>query len=97
FAAPYWPPNLGGHMYTPLLIAVFPLYWLLRSTAWFHAVNLAWHAAASLAVAALARRWTDWTGALVAGLLFAVHPVHAEAVANVVGRAELMAALFTLV
>jgi tetratricopeptide (TPR) repeat protein len=29
---------------------------------------------------------------LVTGLLFAVHPVHVEAVANVVGRAELMAA-----
>src|SRR2546429_6072020 len=97
FAAPYWPPNLGGHMYRPLVIAGFALDWLLGSTAWFHAVNLAWHAAASLAVAALARRWTDWTGALVAGLLFAVHPVHAEAVANVVGRAELMAALVTLV
>jgi len=97
FAAPYWPPDLGGHMYRPLVIAGFALDWLLGSTAWFHAVNLAWHAAASVAVAALARRWTDWMGALVAGLLFAVHPVHVEAVANVVGRAELMAALFTLV
>jgi len=29
---------------------------------------------------------------LIAGLLFAAHPVHVEAVANVVGRAELMAA-----
>jgi hypothetical protein len=83
-------------MYRPLAIASFALDRLLGSTAWFHAVNLAWHAAASVAVAALARRWTDWTGALVAGLLFAVHPVHVEAVANVVGRAELMAALFTL-
>src|SRR5207237_1160468 len=96
FAAPYWPPNLGGHMYRPLVIAGFALDWLLGSTAWFHTVNLAWHAAASVAVAALARRWMDSTGALVAGLLFAVHPVHVEAVANVVGRAELMAALFTL-
>lgn len=96
FTAPYWPPDLGGHMYRPLVIAGFALDRLLGSTAWFHAVNLAWHAAASVAVAALARRWTDWTGALVAGLLFAVHPVHVEAVANVVGRAELMAALFTL-
>src|SRR5207249_3362391 len=33
---------------------------------------------------------------LVAGLVFAVHPVHVEAVANVVGRNELMAAVFTL-
>src|SRR5439155_950465 len=83
-------------MYRPLVIAGFALDWLLGSTAWFHTVNLAWHAAASVAVAALARRWTDSTGALVAGLLFAVHPLHVEAVANVVGRAELMAALFTL-
>jgi hypothetical protein len=96
FAAPYWPPDLGGHMYRPLAIASFALDRLLGSTVWFHAVNLAWHAAASVVVAALARRWTDWTGALVAGLLFAVHPVHVEAVANVVGRAELMAGLFTL-
>src|SRR5246127_5487092 len=96
FAAPYWPPDLGGHMYRPLVIAGFALDGLLGSAAWFHAVNLAWHAAVSVAVAALARRWTDWTGALVAGVLFAVHPVHVEAVANVVGRAELMAALFTL-
>src|SRR2546430_1738531 len=97
FAAPYWPPDLGGHMSPPLVIAGFALDWLLGSTAWLQAVNLAWHAAASVAVAALARRWADWTGALVAGLLFAVHPVHVEAVANVVGRAEVMAALFTLV
>ncbi len=32
--------------------------------------------------------------ATLAALLFAVHPIHAEAVANVVGRAEILAALF---
>src|SRR2546425_11657522 len=47
-------------------------------------------------VAVLARRWAGDAAALVAGMLFAVHPVHVEAVANVVGRAELMAALFTM-
>jgi hypothetical protein len=35
-------------------------------------------------------------GALAAALLFAVHPVHVEAVANVVGRCELLATVFTL-
>ena len=34
--------------------------------------------------------------ALVVGALFAAHPVHSEAVANVVGRAELYSALFVL-
>jgi hypothetical protein len=40
----------------------------------------------------LARRWADWTAALIAGLIFAIHPVHVEAVANVIGLSELMAA-----
>ena len=98
FAQPYWPPDFGGAMYRPLVIASFAVDWLTRGPWWFHVVNLGWHAAASVAVTALARRW--WEGAagpaLVAGLVFAVHPVHVEAVANVVGRGELMAALFTL-
>jgi len=97
FAAPYWAADFGGHMYRPLVIAGFALDALVDGTAWFHAVNLLWHAGAAVAVAALARRWMDTAGALVAGLLFAVHPVHVEAVANVVGRAELMAAVFSVV
>src|SRR2546428_4873017 len=96
FAAPYWPPDLGGHMYRPLVIASFALDHLIDGTAWFHAVNLLWHAGVAVAVAAPARRWTDEARALGAGVLFALHPLHVEAVANVVGRAELMAALFTV-
>jgi protein O-mannosyl-transferase len=96
FAAPYWPPELGGALYRPLVIATLALDRLIDGTVWFHAVNLLWHAAVSVAVAVLARRLSDGAGALVAGVLFAVHPLHVEAVANVVGRAELMAALFTV-
>lgn len=96
FAAPYWPPDLGGAMYRPLAVATYALDWMTHSTAWFHLVNLLWHAAASVLVAALARHWAGDRPALIAGLVFAVHPVHVEAVANVVGRAELMAAVFTL-
>src|SRR5882724_11394386 len=96
FTAPYWAPELGGHMYRPLVIAGFTVDALVDGTAWFHAVNLLWHAGAAVAVAALARRWMDAAGALAAGLLFAVHPVHVEAVANVVGRAEVLATLFAV-
>ena len=32
--------------------------------------------------------------AVISGLLFAVHPVHTEAVAGVVGRAEVLSAVF---
>ena len=94
FGSPYWPPDLGGKLYRPLAVASYAFDGLLGNALWFHAVNLLWHAGASIAVAALARRWAGTAAALVAGLLFAVHPVHVEAVANVIGRAELMAALF---
>jgi hypothetical protein len=38
------------------------------------------------------RRRTGRTAAYVAGMLFAIHPIHVEAVANVVGRSELLCA-----
>ncbi|MDP3910373.1 MAG: hypothetical protein Q8Q14_08265 [Gemmatimonadales bacterium] len=95
FTMPYWPPEMGGKMYRPLAIATYVLDWRVGGPTWFHAVNLLWHAAATVAVTALARRWSGAAAALAAGMLFAVHPVHVEAVANVVGRAELMAAAFT--
>src|SRR5712691_13086346 len=94
FGAPYWPPDLGGQMYRPLPLATFAVDWTIAHghPAWFHAMNLLWHAGVAVLVAALTRRWADWTAALAAGLVFAVHPVHVEAVANVVGLGELMAA-----
>ncbi len=97
FVRPYWPPIVGGGLYRPLPLASYAIDWQLGGAAWwFHAVNVAWHAGASVAVAWLARRWSGERAALAAGLLFAVHPVHVEAVANIVGRAELMAALFAI-
>src|SRR3989442_5687044 len=96
FANPYWPPFVGGYLYRPLTVLTYVLDWHIGGAAWFHAVNLLWHAGVSALVAVLARRWAGDAAALVAGMLFAVHPVHVEAVANVVGRAELMAAAFTL-
>ncbi len=98
FVSPYWPRAVGGGLYRPVPLASYAIDWQLGGVAWwFHAVNVAWHAGASVAVAWLARRWSGDRAALAAGLLFAVHPVHVEAVANVVGRAELMVALFAVV
>jgi len=99
FTHSYWPLRYGGEFYRPLPIATYTLDGLVGggATWWFHLPNLVWHAGTSIAVAVLARRWRGDTAGLIAGLLFAVHPVHVEAVASVIGRAEMMAALFSLV
>lgn len=69
----------------------------------YHAVNLALHTAVSLAFLALVHRASGGLGggelrgcAAISACLFAVHPVHTEAVTGVVGRAELLSALFLL-
>lgn len=92
FLAPYWPGGAG--QYRPLVVASFSIEWQLWGSdpRGFHALNVAWHALVSVLVFALARRWLSVAGSAMAAALFAVHPVHVEAVANVVGRAELMAA-----
>jgi protein O-mannosyl-transferase len=103
FGGPYWPPDLGGHMYRPLPLATFAVDWTVAHghPVWFHAMNLLWHAGVAVIVTAVVLRSPSpegrggqgvRTAALAAGLVFAVHPVHVEAVANVIGVAELMAA-----
>jgi len=94
---PYW--NAPGHardLYRPLTSASFAVDAAISGMrpAWFHLVNAILHALATLLVTLLA---LDLAGgrtpaAAVAGILFAVHPVHVEAVAGIVGRSEILAA-----
>lgn len=62
----------------------------------FHLVNVLLHAVVSVEVFYLARGFVPSAAAAVTALLFAVHPIHTEAVSNIVGRAELLAAAFVL-
>lgn len=97
FQTPYWPASSGAAMYRPLVLASFTLDWQTGQLVWLHLVNVLWHVAVSVTVAALVRHWTrSVAGGLVAGVIFGAHPIHVEAVANLVGRAEMMAALFAL-
>ena len=98
FGLPYWPDTLGGGQYRPLAILHFALDWRVGggSPLWFHALNVLWHAAATVLVWRLAAPLLAPAFAILCAALFAVHPVHVEAVANVVGRLELMAAVFAL-
>lgn len=94
----YWTNDYAAgaldRLYRPLVSLSYAVQWRLHGDRpWaFHAVNWLLHAVVSALVAELARRLSGTRTAYAAGLLFAAHPVHVEAVANVVGRAELMCA-----
>jgi Flp pilus assembly protein TadD len=63
----------------------------------YHLVNVLLHGVCSCLVYFVSRRLLlAEKGALAAAALFATHPVHTEAVANVAGRAELLAGIFLL-
>jgi len=56
-------------------------------------MNALWHGLATVLLVMLLGRWLPPLGAAAAGLVFAWHPVHVEAVASLVGRAELLVAV----
>lgn len=92
----YWPKSPEGRgLYRPTVIAFFALQWWAfdGSPLGFHAVNVALHTTASLLVLMLLSTVAPLLPAIVGALLFAVHPVHVEAVANVVGQSEILAAV----
>jgi hypothetical protein len=96
----FWRAHLsaGTPFYRPLSTLSFALDKTLFG-AWapaYHAHNLLWHLVASLSALALARRLVGGLAAVSCALLFAVHPLHTEAVTGVVGRMEVMAAAFVL-
>ena len=99
-ASPYWPGEFGRDMglWRPVTTGLFGLQWALwgEDPAGFHAVNVLLHGAATALVVLLLAELAPLALAFVAGLLFAVHPVHVEAVANVVGLAEVLSAVFYL-
>lgn len=93
----YWPPEgeFTAGLYRPLTTMSYAADWTVSGGKpwWFHLTNLLLHAAATALVVAVVLHWLSPPGALLAGLVFAWHPVHAEAVANVVGRAEILVAI----
>ncbi len=92
---PYW----GGleavpSLYRPTTVSALALEWRVFEgrPAAFHTVSLLLHVLVSLLVTLLLAAFLPRVAAAAGGALFAVHPVHVEAVANVVGQSELLAA-----
>jgi hypothetical protein len=95
FAQPYWPRESGAGLYRPITILSYAVDWSLSGgrAGWLHFMNALWHGLAAVLLMAVVMRWLPPLAAIGAGLLFAWHPVHVEAVASLVGRAELLAAV----
>ncbi len=102
FTTHYWAgyegeANVNGQ-YRPLTILSFMLdglggIWPFR----FHLTNVILHVVNSLLAYLLCLKLGLNRGAILAALLFAVHPIHAEVVAGITfGRADLLAGLFSL-
>lgn len=95
---PSWPDLSGEEIgaWRPATTGTWALVWIAShgSPVAFHALGVLLHGvAAGLGVLILAELMPV-AGAAVAGALFAVHPVHVEAIANVAGTAELIAAVW---
>jgi protein O-mannosyl-transferase len=89
--------------FRPLTFATLAVNWAVAGphALGYHLFNILLHAAVTLLLYLLLKTLLDplpqaSTIAFVASLLFAVHPIHTEAVAYIVGRAELLAAGFVM-
>lgn len=86
-------------LYRPLTMCSFALNHAVNGARpmGFHVVNVLLHALACWLVWRFARRLcNDDAVASIAAVIFTVHPVHSEAVAGIVGRGEILAAVFLL-
>jgi len=92
------PMPLTASLYRPLTVLSFAINERLTpgNAAAFHAANIILHAGVTILAFWLAVRLFDERIAVIAAALFAIHPIHTEAVTSIVGRAELLAALFGL-
>jgi tetratricopeptide (TPR) repeat protein len=86
-------------LYVPLTMMSFQLNYLIAGVhPWiYHLSNLLLHTGNALLVIALIEKITgSRRGAIAAGLLFAVHPLHTEAVVWVAARKDLLSTFFAL-
>uniref|UniRef100_A0A2H8TL04 dolichyl-phosphate-mannose--protein mannosyltransferase n=1 Tax=Melanaphis sacchari TaxID=742174 RepID=A0A2H8TL04_9HEMI len=99
WGTPLSDPN-SHKSYRPLTTLTFRLnhYIFGLQPVWFHVVNVILHGICSvlfarlcISVAGLEHKY-----GLLAGIVFAVHPIHTEAVTGIVGRADVLACLFFL-
>jgi len=102
FTSDYWKDtiSLARTLYRPVTVLSFAVERNVTGEAdprISHLVNIVLHALTAFLLFLLARRiGAGEFAAVVAAVVFAVHPLLLQAVVNVVGRADLLAAMFSL-
>ena len=94
----YWGDMGSNLLYRPLTKISFAANWAVSHEAWsFRVPNLLLHIGVAFVLFLLARDLTDgvWP-AVVAAIVFIVHPIHSSSLNALVDRADLGAALFVL-
>lgn len=96
FTSHYWQHvTPSGNLYRPLTILSYRLNAAIfgPEPASFHGVNVLLHILCACLLLPIARALSIGRGgAVAAAAIFATHPIHTEAVAGIVGRADLLAA-----
>ncbi len=86
-------PSQSSGLYRPLTMVTYALNYAISGSdpAGYHLVNLLLHLLVSWLVFLFASEiGVTKSGAVIAASIFAVHPLHTEAVTGIVGRAELL-------
>uniref|UniRef100_A0A4X2KAJ1 Transmembrane O-mannosyltransferase targeting cadherins 1 n=1 Tax=Vombatus ursinus TaxID=29139 RepID=A0A4X2KAJ1_VOMUR len=104
FANDFWgkgmAENTSHKSYRPLCVLTFKLnvYLAGMNPFYFHAVNIILHCLVTLVLMYTCDKivFKDHRLAFVTALIFAVHPIHTEAVTGIVGRADVLACLLFL-
>lgn len=96
----YW--SDPGSLYRPLALTLFAWQWELwpKNPKPAHVINVLLYTACCIAIFFLLIHWFGpdrWAMAFGASLIFALHPIHTEVVANIKSADELMAILFSTI
>lgn len=96
-------PNALSNVFRPVTFATLALNWMAAGYRPFgyHLINLLLHSGVVILLLLLLRNVLARLGdgeliSFAAAILFAVHPLHTEAVSSIVGRSEVLAAGFLL-
>lgn len=99
FTSDYWHGFENSGLFRPITILSLAINRLLlgANPLGFHLVNVLLHAVVAVLLWRLLCEWgLPVAAASTAAVLFVVHPIHVEAIDIVVGRSELLVALFLL-